>query len=69
MNYEELLMSEEGLTDTSHEKIFIGKPSDITITEVEEKIKLLADSISDGNPDNIKETIHKVVPTYKRTDN
>ncbi len=29
--YEELLMSEEGLTDTSHEKIFIGKPISINV--------------------------------------
>ena len=33
--YEELLMSEEGLTNTEHNKIFIGKPSNITNEEVE----------------------------------
>ena len=67
--YEELLMSEEGLTDTSHEKIFIGKPMDITIDEVNEKIAILSDAVKSGNPDIVKEAVHKAVPTYKRTDN
>ena len=38
--YEELLMEEEGLTNTEHKKIFIGKPSDITNNELENKIQL-----------------------------
>lgn len=32
--YEELLMSEEGLQTTAHNKIFIGKPSDITYEQM-----------------------------------
>lgn len=32
--YEELLMSEEGLTKTSHDKIFIGQPSSITYEQL-----------------------------------
>ncbi len=67
--YEELLMSEEGLTDTSHEKIFIGKPMDITPEEVDEKIALLSEAVKTGNPDTVKEVMHRVVPTYRRTDN
>ena len=67
--YEELLMSEEGLTDTAHEKIFIGKPMNITLDEVNKKITLLSEAVKIGNPDTVKEVIHKVVPTYKRTDN
>ena len=67
--YEELLMSEEGLTDTSHEKIFIGKPFDITIEEVNQKLSVLSDAVKTSDPDIIKEAVHKVVPTYKRTDN
>ena len=67
--YEELLMSEEGLTDTAHEKIFIGKPMNITMDEVNGKISLLSEAVKTGNPDTIKEVMHEVVPTYKRTDN
>ena len=67
--YEELLMSEEGLTDTAHEKIFIGKPMNITLDEVNKKITLLSEAVKTGNPDTVKEVMHEVVPTYKRTDN
>ncbi|MDO5478555.1 MAG: nucleoside-diphosphate sugar epimerase/dehydratase, partial [Clostridia bacterium] len=67
--YEELLMSEEGLTDTIHKKIFIGKPFDITVEEVEKKISILAEAVKTADSDIIKEAIHQVVPTYKRTDN
>lgn len=37
--YEEILMSEEGLTSTKHDKIFISKPMHMEMTELEEKIK------------------------------
>ncbi|MDP4133558.1 MAG: nucleoside-diphosphate sugar epimerase/dehydratase [Bacillota bacterium] len=67
--YEELLMSEEGLKDTSHEKIFIGRPSDFTMEEVEQKLDILREAVQTCNPDKIKEAIGKVVPTYHRTDN
>ena len=39
--YEELLMSEEGLTNTKHEKIFIGKPTFTDIDELKKKLKSL----------------------------
>lgn len=37
--YEELLMSEEGLQTTAHNKIFIGKPSDITYEQMLKKTR------------------------------
>lgn len=67
--YEELLMSEEGLSDTVHEKIFVGRPSNITMEEVLRKMELLAESVKSGDSDKIKEAVGKAVPTYKRTDN
>jgi len=68
--YEELLMSEEGLTDTAHNKIFTAKPMNITMSELEEKLDVLRNII--GKEDNVtinevKETMKKVVPTYKET--
>lgn len=64
--YEELLMNEEGLTNTEHNKIFIGKPSNITEIELEQKLETLKDLIQDEQVEieKIKETMHKVVPTY-----
>ena len=67
--YEELLMSEEGLKDTTHKKIFIGKPMDITLEEVHDKIRTLDEAVRTTDPDKVKEAVQKVVPTYKRTDN
>ena len=39
--YEELLMDEEGLKQTNHNKIFIGKPIDINKEKLEKDLKLL----------------------------
>lgn len=69
--YEELLMKEEGLTETEHNKIFIGKPSTITNEELEEKMKILQGLILDENVSiqKIKSTMRKIVPTYKEAEN
>ena len=68
--YEELLMAEEGLKKTAHNKIFIGELSDITYGELEKKLdKLRAVIKSEDTPLNIMEqTIREVVPTYHTPD-
>lgn len=65
--YEELLMKEEGLMQTAHNKIFIGKPSKITNEELEGKIETLKKLTIDENVEisKIKQTMHKIVPTYR----
>ena len=63
--YEELLMSEEGLTKTSHSKIFIGKQLDIDIAAVNEKLDLLSEALDSKDNEKIMVTLSKVVPTYK----
>ena len=65
--YEEILMSEEGLKSTEHSKIFIAKPSKITMENVEKKLDILRDTIADENIkiQEIKANMKKVVPTYK----
>ena len=64
--YEELLMDEEGLTNTSHNKIFIGKPIDIEKDQLEAMIdRLRAVAHSDDN-ERVKDAIAEVVPTYVR---
>jgi len=62
--YEELLMSEEGLTKTRHEKIFIGAPSDITMEELKPSLELLRVAAESNNTEQIKDIVEKVVPTY-----
>ena len=65
--YEELLMSEEGLTKTSHDKIFIGQPSNITYEQLLIKLEKLKEIIQDESISigKIKNTMKQVVPTYK----
>ncbi len=64
--YEELLMDEEGLTNTSHNKIFIGQPLDVDRNELETMIKNLEEVVETGNAELIKDEVAKVVPTYVR---
>ena len=64
--YEELLMDEEGLTDTSHNKIFIGQPITVDRDELMEQIRELDKASETNDNELIKSTIEKVVPTYKR---
>ena len=64
--YEELLMEEEGLENTEHDKIFIGKPIDI---EKDKLFSMLADLKEAAEKDDIeaiKCSVEKVVPTYIR---
>ena len=60
-------MSEEGLKSTDHSKIFIAKPSKITMEDVEKKLAILKDTIKneDISIKQIKANMKKVVPTYK----
>ena len=64
--YEEILMSEEGLTTTEHHKIFIAKPSNINMEKIESKLDVLKTLIEDENTPltQIKNNMKKVVPTY-----
>ncbi len=64
--YEELLLSEEGIRKTTHSKIFVGKPTDMTIEDLEHKLELLEDALECDDA-KIKEVIAEVVPTYKCT--
>jgi FlaA1/EpsC-like NDP-sugar epimerase len=60
--YEELLLAEEGLEKTAHEKIFIGKQQDMSFQEVIICIKALENSME--SDEMLRETMAKLVPTY-----
>ena len=64
--YEELLMKEEGLKQTAHDKIFIGNPTELTIKQLETKIDTLEKLVQDENVSisRIKDSMKKIVPTY-----
>ncbi len=67
--YEELLMSEEGLKNTQHSKIFIGKPMEISEEELAEKLERLRGAIESQSGDEVKRALTETVPTYRITNN
>ncbi|VYU31437.1 NAD-dependent epimerase/dehydratase family protein [Clostridium tertium] len=63
--YEELLMSEEGLTETSHNKIYIGKPTFESIESLNIKLEELKELLKENDINLIKEKMKQIVPTYR----
>lgn len=62
--YEEMLMDEEGLRGTENSMIHIGKPLEFDKEEFMKQIEEL-DDISKNDPDKVKETVSRIVKTYK----
>ena len=64
--YEELLMEEEGLKNTEHDKIFIGKPIDIEKDRLFSMLSDLKEAADSDDIEGIKDSVERVVPTYIR---
>lgn len=64
--YEELLMAEEGLQTTRHEKIFIGAPVFSDIGQLKKDLKILSMIIQEDSGELLEPLIKKLVPTYKK---
>ncbi|WP_039311406.1 nucleoside-diphosphate sugar epimerase/dehydratase [Clostridium baratii] len=62
--YEELLMNEEGLTETKHKKIFIGKPGHFNIDDVRKNIGELLIVALNENKESLKIKMKEIVPTF-----
>lgn len=63
--YEELLMSEEGLTKTSSDKIFIGSPTYCDFETLVTNFDRLLPILHDGQA--VRALLQEIVPTYKPT--
>ena len=63
--YEELLMSEEGLSETSHNKIYIGRPTFESIENLNKKLEELKNILYEENNEVVKLKMKQIVPTYK----
>ena len=61
--YEELLMNEEGLTETANKMIYIGKPIDFDDSAFEVQLEKLRQASLDEECD-IREAVKEIVPTY-----
>lgn len=57
-------MSEEGLTNTSNKRIFIGKTTFCDMEKIDEYMKKFTLVINSKNPEEIIRTLHDAVPTY-----
>ncbi len=64
--YEELLMDEEGLQKTAHDKIYIGKPFFDSMDELQEKLDILESAFKTQDNEVVKRAVAKVVPTYQK---
>jgi FlaA1/EpsC-like NDP-sugar epimerase len=64
--YEELLMNEEGLGETRHEKIFVGRPTFDSIEELRNKFDELRVVIERYKKEEIFYKVEEIVPTYRR---
>ena len=65
--YEELMMSEEGLVNTKHEKIFVGRPMFSDLEVLRGRMEELEGIVSRDDVGMLIEKIEEIVPTYNRT--
>jgi len=61
--FEELLMNDEGISQTPNNKIFIGKPIEINEDKFKEQLEYLKYA-ADNESINIRSLIQEIVPTY-----
>jgi FlaA1/EpsC-like NDP-sugar epimerase len=65
--YEELMMSEEGLSNTKHEKIFIGRPVFCDLGVMRQSLEELKEIIEADDIEGLIKKVGEIVPTYKRS--
>ncbi|MBP3907902.1 MAG: polysaccharide biosynthesis protein, partial [Turicibacter sp.] len=63
--YEELLMDEEGLKQTRHQKIFIGQPGEFDLEQIKSQIRELVEVATTKSIPELKAKLKEVVPTYE----
>ena len=65
--YEELLMAEEGLTATKHDKIFVSEPTYLELEELQTKLEKLSkiEYMKNYTKEKVKELMKETVSTYK----
>lgn len=69
--YEELLLDEEGIEKTVHDKIYVGHPLPALDKMLQSEgacVEDLAQQVYQMKDEEIKEWLNKVVPNYKRKD-
>jgi len=62
--FEELLLAEEGMTCTSHNKIYIAAPQHIDFVELRNRLNTLKETIKKCTDKDVGELLHEFVPEY-----
>lgn len=63
--YEELLMDEEGLSETRYEKIRVGRPGEIDYLKLKKTLDELIPILKFSDKNKIVDRVKDIVPTYK----
>lgn len=66
--YEEVLMDEEGLQNTSHKRIFIARPIEMDDEHFQQQIRNLK-KLYDADEISVKTAVSEIVPTYQVQEN
>ena len=66
--YEELLVETGKLDKTDNSMIFIERDTPSSAEEIQQKLEMLKDACDTGDELVAKETLRKVVPTLKKTE-
>ena len=62
--YEELLVKDETLTQTSNKQIFIEKDKPISLEELQNKLDVLSAAMKTGDNQKMKQALKDTIPTY-----
>jgi len=62
--YEELLMDEEGMTETENKQIYIGHPIDVDQEKLYYALQVMEDAV-DNEVDDVRDVVMSIVPTYR----
>lgn len=63
--YEELLIASETLSKTENRQIFIERDAPVSGEKLEEMMTLLREAVATGDDENVKQTLRRVVPTFR----
>jgi FlaA1/EpsC-like NDP-sugar epimerase len=64
--FEELLLNEEGIKDTIHEKIFVIKPVNLETRQIDEVMKLIRNAIKNRDIIELEKQIEILIPKYQK---
>lgn len=63
--YEELILDEEGVNATKHQKIYVAKPTNIDYEKLENNLRELRIAINDLDDREIRKYVKRIVKTYR----